>query len=158
MIVDDSNFTGVCLVPLKDKTPTVVDSDAMVSLEIPFEKLKTISGRRAKVSQVSRRVEHIQLLQRRPEYLGRVLTNPAGWSIVEKIFRCLVAKGNDHSWATSARLYYLHGIRASRKGAISNTDNPPEKTLQHPGMQSCCRTHSRRAELRCHLILSTTSF
>ena len=75
MIIDDSDLMGVCRFPAKDDAPAVIDPDAVEALEIPFEELEAISRRRPKVPQTPRRVQHVQPLQRGPEYLGRVVPN-----------------------------------------------------------------------------------
>jgi hypothetical protein len=43
MVVNDPNFVSLRPSPLKDEAPALVDSHAVVALEIPLEKLEAIS-------------------------------------------------------------------------------------------------------------------
>ncbi len=60
--------------------------------------------------------------------------------VVEEIFRRLVAKRDNHFWATSAALYRYPGIRASRQTS--------DRTSRHPRANCWCRTTKIRGALR----------
>jgi hypothetical protein len=72
MVIHDPDFVRLRPLPLKDETPALVDSHAIVALEIPLEALEAVPWWGLHVQQAPGRVQHIKLLQRRPENLGRV--------------------------------------------------------------------------------------
>ena len=61
MIIDNLDCFGGAIAPDEADAPLVVDPDAVLSLAIAFERFEPITGRRANIGQLSRRVEHIEL-------------------------------------------------------------------------------------------------
>jgi hypothetical protein len=45
MVVDDPSLVSVRPLPLKNETPTLVDSHAVVALEVSLEELEAVSWR-----------------------------------------------------------------------------------------------------------------
>jgi hypothetical protein len=86
MIINDADFMSVRRLPLEYEPPAVVDSNAVVALEVPLEELEAIARRRPKVPQVTSGIEHIQLLQRRPDDFGRIPAGPPGLPPVKRLW------------------------------------------------------------------------
>ena len=49
---------SIVALPLKDNTPLIVDSDAMLASTIAFQPLQSIGGRNTKVGQCDSSVQH----------------------------------------------------------------------------------------------------
>jgi len=93
MIVGNLNFGWTFGGPYEADTKLVVDPNVVLSLAIASEGLQTISRRRAKISELGRSVEHIELASGllsnavEPFYPLAVVAPPTGF----------VSEASDHS-------------------------------------------------------------
>lgn len=100
MVVRDLDLVSVALSPLEADAILIVDANAVLALPVAFQPFQTVAGRQQQVSQRSRRVQHLQFLQRclvdtrRDAAAAFFLPQPLGFSIPE----CLDHAGWILSW------------------------------------------------------------
>ena len=64
MVVDDLHVVGLCVMPPKDKTPLLVDSNAVEAGPTSAKRLEPIARRGPEVSEFVGCVERIELAKR----------------------------------------------------------------------------------------------
>jgi hypothetical protein len=62
----DFNAVGVAFPPDKTDAPLVIDSDTVLPLAVPVQRLKPVAWRRCQVPQFRGRIQHHELFQCRP--------------------------------------------------------------------------------------------
>jgi hypothetical protein len=65
MVIHDLHVVGVALAPYEADAPLVVDSDAVLTLPVAFQRLQLVSGEGRKRPEVRLRVQHVQLAKSR---------------------------------------------------------------------------------------------
>jgi hypothetical protein len=91
MIVDDLNVFGTDGCPSEADPALLVDSHAMLTFAIAFERFEPVPRGRTQVIQCFRRIELIQLASRnRPESARTGRSRPPGVHSVVDVFRALV--------------------------------------------------------------------
>ena len=63
MVIDDLDVKGMTITPLETDSPLLVDSNAVLALSITLQSLELIRAWNRKVSQVSSRIQLLQLHQ-----------------------------------------------------------------------------------------------
>ena len=61
MVIDELNVLSLVLDPAEDKSPLIVDSDAVETCPVAAEKLQSVAGRRPKVEKRVCGVQEIEL-------------------------------------------------------------------------------------------------
>jgi hypothetical protein len=64
MVIDDFNFMRITVNKTETYPPLSVDCDGMLSASFSFECMQPVSGRKAKIVQPRRGIEHIQFPER----------------------------------------------------------------------------------------------
>jgi hypothetical protein len=92
VVVDDLDVVGV-IVPDEANPVLGIHPDALLSSPVACERFEAIGGRRAKIFQAPRLIEHLQLTQRHP---FNALEEPAARPAVPQGFCIPTAKRADH--------------------------------------------------------------
>jgi hypothetical protein len=92
MVVSKAHIEGFGTLPSKDKSPLVVDSDAMKPGQIPLQGFKVIARRGFKVPQIHGSVQHVKFPQSTFEDGWRELPGVLRWMAIEKGFSGFVAE------------------------------------------------------------------
>jgi hypothetical protein len=95
MVINNLNFVG-SVFPSKHDPPLVIDANGVVSRQLAFQSLQSISRRSLQILQPCGRV---QVLQFPLGHLSQRAGKPprhAGMAVKEKVFRQLASKGDDH--------------------------------------------------------------
>jgi hypothetical protein len=58
MVVNDFNLVGIPVTPLEANSPTLIDPDAVLSLPLSRQLLKSIARRNAEIIEAKRVIEH----------------------------------------------------------------------------------------------------
>jgi hypothetical protein len=96
VIVDDTNVVGLAFRPAEHDAQLLVDSNAVKSPPSATQGLESIARRRAKVQELVRSIQHIELPQSRRSDIGWKATRSSGPGTVVEVLRCLVAERRDH--------------------------------------------------------------
>lgn len=87
---------GFAPITLQTDAPRVIDPDAVLTLEVTFERFKPVGRRNPQILQGDGIVEPTQLATRHGLDIGR---QPPGWRSAPDLFRFLVGEVPDHDAA-----------------------------------------------------------
>ena len=108
MIIDNFNFVWSIVGPAKAHSVLLVNSNAVLSLPIPPQLLEAIAGRKAKILQPSRGIEHVEFATRiSPQLLRDQLSRPSRFYPIKQIFSARISKRNDQNSALCLRVFVL---------------------------------------------------
>lgn len=96
MIVDNRNVIGIAIAPSENQSPLPIDSNRVEAVQIPHQRLQVIARWTLELIELNRRVENVQLSERRVANLRRNSSESAGSTSVIQGFRGSVAKRSDH--------------------------------------------------------------
>ena len=93
VVIDDLHIVGVTIYPAEADAPLVIYPDAVLALEVTFERFKPVGWRNPQIVQGDGVVEHTQLATRHGLDIGR---QPPGWRSAPDLFGFLVGEVPDH--------------------------------------------------------------
>ena len=96
MIVRDSYLVGVAGHPAEDDTPPIIDTNAVITLQITPQAFQAIAGRRQEVLEAASGIQHIEFSQRHRMDIWRDPAGRLGFSTMKQVLGCLVAKRDNH--------------------------------------------------------------
>lgn len=75
MIIDELNLVSLPFAPLEDDSPLIVDANTVKPSPFSTQHFKPISGWRPEIKQPVRRIDEVQLANRRSDDVRRKLPN-----------------------------------------------------------------------------------
>lgn len=96
MIIHDPHIERIAATPSKHHSPLIVDPYRVKSLQVAFQSLESIAGRRPEIPQVGGFMEKLQLASRGSAQIRRERPRRSAVSVLEQVLGERIPEGFDH--------------------------------------------------------------